>query len=139
MAAFRILYFPPATSHFSHTHLFLHSPPPPPHRRLLSLATKPQRSILQLFLVKDNARARAEAQAQSTIQSESAEENIAEEDGVSKTRLLVQNVPWTCTVDDLRPLFENYGSVVDIEVGLPFCFIPIGIFFYGFFFFLLGS
>ncbi|KAI3460056.1 hypothetical protein Pfo_016719 [Paulownia fortunei] len=112
MAAFRLVYFPLATSHFSHNHLFFPSLPPNPC--LLSLTTKPQRSNHQLFLVQ----AHAQVQAQPTIQAESAEENDVEEDGVSKTRVLVQNVPWTCTVDDLRPLFEKYGTVVDIEFSM---------------------
>ncbi|KAK6116159.1 hypothetical protein DH2020_008428 [Rehmannia glutinosa] len=115
MAAFRLVYFPPAASHFSHTHIFLPSPPPPPPPNpcLISFSTKPCRSNLQLFLV------RAQIESQPTVQSESAEEKVVEEEEVSKTRLLVQNVPWTCTADDIRPLFEKYGSVVDIE-GLVF-------------------
>ncbi|KAI3672512.1 hypothetical protein L6452_38601 [Arctium lappa] len=40
-----------------------------------------------------------------------------EEEG-SRTRLLAQNVPWTCTADEIRPLFEKYGTVVDIEVSM---------------------
>lgn len=114
MAAFRIVYFSPATSHFSHAHPFL--PPPPLNHRVLSLVTKPQRSNLQLILVNDNAKIRALAQS---IDSESA---VAEDIGVSNTRLLLQNVPWTCSADDLRPLLEKHGSVVDIEVSFPFPF-----------------
>lgn len=108
-AAFRILHFPPTNSHFSHNHL----PPPPNHRLLLSLATKRRKSNLHLALVKHNAPLRALP----SIQSESAQENTAElEQEVSKTRLLVSNVPWTSTADDIRSLFQNYGTVVDIEV-----------------------
>ncbi|KAK6130722.1 hypothetical protein DH2020_035539 [Rehmannia glutinosa] len=115
MAAFRLVYFPPVASHFSHTHMFLPSPPPPPPPNpcFISFSTKPQRSNLQLFLL------RAQVEAQPIVQSESAEEIVVEEEEeeVSKTRLLVQNVPWTCTADDIRPLFEKYGTVVDIEVN----------------------
>ncbi|MFS7941316.1 putative RNA recognition motif domain, nucleotide-binding alpha-beta plait domain superfamily [Helianthus anomalus] len=46
-----------------------------------------------------------------------------QEDEGSRTRLLAQNVPWTCTADDIRPLFEKYGTVVDIEV----CCFMLGI------------
>ncbi|KAK4434226.1 RNA-binding protein CP31B, chloroplastic [Sesamum alatum] len=115
MAAFRLIYFPPAAAQFSHNHLFLPSPPPPNHPCLISLTSKHRRSNLQLFL------AQVQVQAQPTIKSETANENAVEqeeEEEVSKTRLLVQNVPWTCSVDDIRPLFENYGTVVDIEFSM---------------------
>lgn len=46
--------------------------------------------------------------------SSSATEVVEEE--ISKTRLIAQNVPWTSTPEDIRSLFENYGSVIDIEV-----------------------
>ncbi|KAL0322877.1 UNVERIFIED_CONTAM: ribonucleoprotein, chloroplastic [Sesamum angustifolium] len=112
MAAFRLVYLPPAAAQFSHNHLFLPSAPPNPC--LLCLTTKHRRSNLQLFL------AQVQVQAQPTIKSDTANENVVEEEEeeVSKTRLLVQNVPWTCTVDDIRPLFENYGTVVDIEFSM---------------------
>ncbi|KAL0392372.1 UNVERIFIED_CONTAM: ribonucleoprotein, chloroplastic [Sesamum radiatum] len=111
MAAFRLVYLPPAAAQFSHNYLFLPSAPPNPC--LLCLTTKHRRSNLQLFL------AQVQVQAQPTIKSDTANENVVEEEEeVSKTRLLVQNVPWTCTVDDIRPLFENYGTVVDIEFSM---------------------
>ncbi|KAL0432675.1 UNVERIFIED_CONTAM: RNA-binding protein CP33, chloroplastic [Sesamum latifolium] len=112
MAAFRLVYLPPAAAQFSHNHLFLPSPPPNPC--LLSLTTKHRGSNLQLFL------AQVQVQAQPTIKSETSNENVVEEEEeeVSKTRLLVQNVPWTCTVDGIRPLFENYGTVIDIEFSM---------------------
>lgn len=34
----------------------------------------------------------------------------------SKTRLIAQNVPWTSTPEDIRGLFEKYGTVLDVEV-----------------------
>lgn len=54
-----------------------------------------------------------------------------EEEEVSKTRLLVENVPWTSTADDLRPLFEKYGTVVGIEVSfyVYICYITVMFFF----------
>ncbi|KAK8705524.1 hypothetical protein V6N13_049125 [Hibiscus sabdariffa] len=36
----------------------------------------------------------------------------------SKTRLIAQNVPWNCTIEDIRSLFENYGTVVDVELSM---------------------
>ena len=46
-----------------------------------------------------------------------AEEEEEEEDEASRTRVCAQNVPWDCTADDIRPLFEKYGTVVGVEVG----------------------
>ncbi|XP_010436014.1 PREDICTED: RNA-binding protein CP33, chloroplastic-like [Camelina sativa] len=45
-----------------------------------------------------------------------ATEEIVEE--ISKTRLIAQNVPWAATPEDIRTLFEKYGSVVDIEMSM---------------------
>ncbi|KAL8487901.1 hypothetical protein ACS0TY_024262 [Phlomoides rotata] len=105
MAAFRVLYFPPSTSHLCHTHLF----PPPLNRRVLSVVIKPQRSKLEL---NDNSQIRGRSLDLASIESE-------EEIGVcNNTRLLLQNVPWTCTADDIRPLLENHGSLVDIEFSM---------------------
>ncbi|GJN03818.1 hypothetical protein PR202_ga21300 [Eleusine coracana subsp. coracana] len=33
-----------------------------------------------------------------------------------RTRLVAQNIPWDCTADDMRALFEKHGTVVDVEV-----------------------
>ncbi|KAG6406824.1 hypothetical protein SASPL_134435 [Salvia splendens] len=111
-AAFRALYFPPSTSH---THL-----PLPNHRLLLSVAARPRKSNLHLFL-------NAPLRALPSIQSESPKEIAAEsEEEFSTTRLLVQNVPWTSTADDLRPLFEQYGTVVEIERNRGLAFVTMG-------------
>ncbi|KAK9080826.1 hypothetical protein SSX86_000584 [Deinandra increscens subsp. villosa] len=53
----------------------------------------------------------------STDTLQQSEEGGQDDEG-SRTRLLAQNVPWTCTADDIRPLFEKYGSVVDIEISM---------------------
>ncbi|OMP01287.1 hypothetical protein COLO4_12000 [Corchorus olitorius] len=41
-----------------------------------------------------------------------------EQEEFSKTRLLVQNVPWTCTAEDIRSLFEKHGTVLDVELSM---------------------
>ncbi|KAL1120061.1 hypothetical protein V6Z11_D01G144800 [Gossypium hirsutum] len=46
------------------------------------------------------------------------EEEEEEEEEFSKTRLIAQNVPWSCTVEDIRSLFEKYGTVVDVELSM---------------------
>lgn len=30
--------------------------------------------------------------------------------------MLASNVPWTATTEDIRTLFEKFGTVVDVEV-----------------------
>ncbi|KAL3845769.1 hypothetical protein ACJIZ3_003172 [Penstemon smallii] len=109
-ALLRLTYFPSTTAHFL--------PSFQPKTLLISHTntTNSKRPNLQLFLI----RAQAQAQTQPTIHLETAKENIVEEaaandEGVPNTRVLVQNVPWTCAADDIRPLFEKYGTVVDIE------------------------
>ncbi|XWS23935.1 hypothetical protein CRYUN_Cryun28dG0058300 [Craigia yunnanensis] len=41
-----------------------------------------------------------------------------EEEVFSKTRLIAQNVPWNCTTEDIRSLFEKHGRVVDVELSM---------------------
>ncbi|KAG7615360.1 RNA recognition motif domain [Arabidopsis thaliana x Arabidopsis arenosa] len=53
---------------------------------------------------------------ESSSSSSSAPEVVEEE--ISKTRLIAQNVPWTSTPEDIRSLFEKYGSVIDIEMSM---------------------
>ncbi|KAK9757647.1 hypothetical protein RND81_01G176500 [Saponaria officinalis] len=36
----------------------------------------------------------------------------------SDTRLLAQNVPWSSTVADIRALFQQFGSVLDVELSM---------------------
>ncbi|KAF8411409.1 hypothetical protein HHK36_003958 [Tetracentron sinense] len=36
----------------------------------------------------------------------------------SRTRLIAQNIPWTCTPEDIRTLFEKYGTVSDVELSM---------------------
>ncbi|KAK3121993.1 hypothetical protein QOZ80_8BG0663730 [Eleusine coracana subsp. coracana] len=35
-----------------------------------------------------------------------------------RTRLVAQNIPWDCTADDMRALFEKHGTVVDVELSM---------------------
>jgi RNA recognition motif-containing protein len=53
---------------------------------------------------------------QLTTQEQQQDTEEQKEEEVSPTRLLVQNIPFTSTAEDLRTLFEKYGKVVDIEV-----------------------
>jgi len=40
-----------------------------------------------------------------------------------RTRLVAQNIPWDSKADEMRALFENHGSVVDVQVNV--CFSPL--------------
>uniref|UniRef100_A0A6M2ER84 RRM domain-containing protein n=1 Tax=Populus davidiana TaxID=266767 RepID=A0A6M2ER84_9ROSI len=40
------------------------------------------------------------------------------EEELSKTRLLASNVPWNCTAEDIRALFQKFGTVVDVELSM---------------------
>ncbi|KAG8087344.1 hypothetical protein GUJ93_ZPchr0010g10519 [Zizania palustris] len=42
----------------------------------------------------------------------------AEQAAEPKTRLIAQNIPWDCTADDVRALFGEHGSVVDVELSM---------------------
>ncbi|CAK8568140.1 unnamed protein product [Lathyrus sativus] len=47
--------------------------------------------------------------------SQVIEENTEE---FSSTRLLAQNVPWTCSAEDIRSLFEKHGKVIDVKLSM---------------------
>ncbi|XP_062191787.1 33 kDa ribonucleoprotein, chloroplastic-like [Phragmites australis] len=42
----------------------------------------------------------------------------AEEPAGPRTRLVAQNIPWDCTANDMRALFEKHGSVIDVELSM---------------------
>ncbi|KAK4746113.1 hypothetical protein SAY87_012425 [Trapa incisa] len=46
------------------------------------------------------------------------QDNAEEEEEFSRTRLIAQNVPWSCTAEDVRSLFEKHGTVVDVELSM---------------------
>lgn len=78
---------------------------------------KPQRTYLYISNCSSSAET-AEAQnypEESTPEAQNDPEEQSEDES-SKRRVLAQNTPWTYTANDLRPLFEKYGTVEDIEV-----------------------
>ncbi|XP_030482748.2 28 kDa ribonucleoprotein, chloroplastic [Cannabis sativa] len=52
-----------------------------------------------------------------TTSSES-EELESDTEEVYKDRLYAQNVPWNYTPEDIRALFDKYGTVVDVELSM---------------------
>ncbi|XP_059631291.1 28 kDa ribonucleoprotein, chloroplastic [Cornus florida] len=139
MALLRLLHFP-STTHFSTQQSFVPSTSPitllqkPLHSNntifaLLSLSlSNPSSLSLSHFPPIRTRRPRivpfnfsSPTQTQATIETpelENSETVEEEENEFSRTRLLAQNVPWTCTTDDIRSLFEKYGTVVDIEISM---------------------
>jgi len=140
MAFVRLLCFPSTSQFYPKQSLFLSQTAP-----LLSSLSKPLQFNHALFppfsslrlspalLIKTQNsnpfvfRSSVSIQAQTTVEAPEVEvsetvkpeedEEEEDDDEASRTRLLAQNVPWTSTVDDIRPLFEQYGTVVDIEVS----------------------
>ncbi|KAM7252917.1 hypothetical protein ACFE04_025535 [Oxalis oulophora] len=41
-----------------------------------------------------------------------------DEEEFSTTRLIAQNVPWNSTAEDVRSLFQNHGTVLDVELSM---------------------
>ncbi|KAG9160055.1 hypothetical protein Leryth_005797 [Lithospermum erythrorhizon] len=112
MALLRLLPPPSTTTNHHQPPLFtpLHKPPhhiiSPNNYFSLSLSCTPKKSNLFVFHVA------------TSLQETTKHEEVEEGEEFSDTRLLAQNVPWNCTVDDLRPLFEKFGTVVDIELSM---------------------
>ncbi|XP_057533484.1 28 kDa ribonucleoprotein, chloroplastic [Amaranthus tricolor] len=52
-----------------------------------------------------------------TIENQKSE-TTQEEQEFSRTRLIAQNVPWSSTADDIRALFQNHGTVLDVELSM---------------------
>ena len=69
----------------------------------------------------------------STSQDDAVASSPSDTEEFSRTRLFAQNVPWNSTPEDIRSLFEKYGTVVDVEVCnfslflLPFLFDAFGL------------
>ncbi|EEF48564.1 ribonucleoprotein, chloroplast, putative [Ricinus communis] len=55
---------------------------------------------------------------QSLLESKTEKEQEQEQEEFSTTRVLASNVPWNCTTEDIRALFEKFGTVVDVELSM---------------------
>ncbi|XP_058096947.1 28 kDa ribonucleoprotein, chloroplastic isoform X1 [Magnolia sinica] len=56
--------------------------------------------------------------SESQLQQQQQQQGQEQESNPNRTRLIAQNVPWTSTSDDIRALFEKYGTVVDVELSM---------------------
>ncbi|KAG6591682.1 28 kDa ribonucleoprotein, chloroplastic-like [Cucurbita moschata] len=57
-------------------------------------------------------------QLASTSQDDAVASSSSDAEEFSRNRLLAQNVPWDSTPEDIRSLFEKYGTVVDVELSM---------------------
>ncbi|KAG6608265.1 RNA-binding protein CP33, chloroplastic, partial [Cucurbita argyrosperma subsp. sororia] len=54
----------------------------------------------------------------STSQDDAVASSPSDTEEFSRTRLLAQNVPWNSTPEDIRSLFEKFGTVMDVELSM---------------------
>lgn len=89
----------------------------PPSKPCTHLKAGPQSSHLfpQPF-TRLTTRTRCSPAATETVAAEDEEGAKESVEVYDRRRLYVQNIPWTCTVEDIRALFEKHGTVIDVEV-----------------------
>jgi RNA recognition motif-containing protein len=83
------------------------------HARTLSVKAKRVSNFVLRF--SSTAQEQALDSSSANVSAES-QELEPEAEGLSRSRLIAQNVPWTCTAEDIRALFEEHGTVLDVEV-----------------------
>lgn len=108
------LSFPDNIQLHSHSHISANS-------LKLSVTTKRVGTNFVLHF-SSTAQEQALQSAPGSVTSESEE---LESEEVFKDRLYAQNVPWNYTPEDIRALFEKYGTVVDVEVSFPHFLIKV--------------
>ncbi|XP_076902548.1 28 kDa ribonucleoprotein, chloroplastic-like [Bidens hawaiensis] len=121
MALLRFVCFPSIFSNHNHHKPIIINPNPLPLQSNLPLSIKPHNNKPNFLIFQTHSSAIESAQTTDnnpTQQQSDQQQEPEEEDEGSRTRLLAQNVPWTCTADDIRPLFQTYGTVVDIEISM---------------------
>ncbi|XP_072984783.1 28 kDa ribonucleoprotein, chloroplastic-like [Typha latifolia] len=108
----------PSSPHQSH--LYPSFPKPSTTRILLPVSNSLQSSRNPNY----RSRVRGTFPSIATLFSSSTAEAAVEEesavevgDGRGK-RLIAQNIPWDCTAEDIRALFEKHGVVVDVELSM---------------------
>ncbi|XP_020589324.1 31 kDa ribonucleoprotein, chloroplastic [Phalaenopsis equestris] len=50
--------------------------------------------------------------------SEQEAEESEDRPAAPRRRLIAQNIPWTCTAEEIKSLFERHGTVVDVELSM---------------------
>ncbi|XP_030528653.1 28 kDa ribonucleoprotein, chloroplastic [Rhodamnia argentea] len=116
--------FSSASAHPPHSQAFLSLPLPksplssPLCHALKSKSRRP--SLLFHFSCACSATSTPFVETQSTANDGDVApvEKEEEEEEFSRTRLIAQNIPWTCTAEDVRSLFEKHGTVVEVELSM---------------------
>ncbi|OAY72126.1 RNA-binding protein CP33, chloroplastic [Ananas comosus] len=103
-------------------------PPPPPsspfsktsHTRLISFSfSSSPSSSPQISIAKIWGRGSSTSAATSSSSSTAEATTVTEVDsGENRRRLIAQNIPWNCTAEDIRDLFEKHGAVIDVELSM---------------------
>lgn len=87
------------------------------HSHTHTLSVKAKRVSSFVLRVSSTAQEQALDSSSPNVSTESKE---LEPEAVefSRTRLIAQNVPWSCTTEDIRALFEKHGTVLDVELSM---------------------
>ncbi|XP_040998734.1 RNA-binding protein CP31B, chloroplastic-like [Juglans microcarpa x Juglans regia] len=88
------------------------SHPSPAQTHTLSAKAKRVRNFVLYFS------STAQEQALDSVSAQSDDSEPVPTEEFSRTRLIAQNVPWTCTAEDIRSLFEKHGTVLDVELSM---------------------
>ncbi|KAM7518548.1 hypothetical protein LguiB_017510 [Lonicera macranthoides] len=122
MALLRLPYFPPSSQISAQNLLFSSSSSLSYTTATLSPLPLPIKTLKPTLFLSPVSSSSSSIKSQSSITTPQLEKSNEieeeEEDEASRTRLLAQNVPWTCTADEIRALFENYGTVLDVEFSM---------------------
>ncbi|KAM7514545.1 hypothetical protein LguiA_004128 [Lonicera macranthoides] len=122
MALLRLPYFPPSSQISAQNLLFSSSSSLSYTTATLSPLSLPIKTLKPTLFLSPVSSSSSSIKSQSSITTPQLEKSNEieeeEEDEASRTRLLAQNVPWTCTADEIRALFENYGTVLDVEFSM---------------------
>ncbi|XP_030949893.1 28 kDa ribonucleoprotein, chloroplastic [Quercus lobata] len=117
-------YFPPEQQQLTRTPLSNLSTYNYKHNLSHSVSIKTKRLGTSNFVLRfSSSTTQEQAQAPS---SSSSSTNVSTETQVlepeteefSRDRLIAQNVPWSCTAEDVRTLFEKHGTVLDVELSM---------------------
>ncbi|GAV83249.1 RRM_1 domain-containing protein/RRM_6 domain-containing protein [Cephalotus follicularis] len=107
--------------HNMKTHLFLYcslSPLSYSHTNNHTLAIKTKRTSHSLLYFSTSTTTTTQDPLLNISTKTPEIQEEGEEEELSKTRLLAKNVPWTCTIEDIRALFEKHGTVQDVELSM---------------------
>ncbi|KAJ6811923.1 28 kDa ribonucleoprotein, chloroplastic-like [Iris pallida] len=110
-------------SHISLPFLKLSSSSSPPKPTLLLPSQNPnsqigrrrRREVSILFRRRFSSLATTQSTTEGGGENGEASESVEKLD---RRRLIAQNIPWTCTAEDVRSLFERHGTVLDVELSM---------------------